>query len=190
MTLFETLRGQHVRIKKVTDALNVFVLDAEAKLVLDPHELIRFLTFVRGYIDGYHYELEETVLLPALEAEGFGALERGPLAHIRDEHRGEGVLVLRLEMAACAQAPWGKEQIAGIVAAARTLTSFELSHMLKERDHLFPAAEKALVGDDADAVQKKLERFERVRAPRWDVPALVKLADELVAAHAPEAKPV
>src|SRR5579872_3758397 len=183
MTLFETLGGQHVRIKKICQALEAFVSDAEASAVLDPHELIRFLTFVRGYIDGYHYELEETVLLTSLEAEGFGALSRGPLAHIRDEHRGEGVLVLRLEMAACAPAPWGKEQIAGIVAAARTLTSFEVSHMLKERDHLFPAAEKALVEKDGEAVEKKLERFERQRAPRWDVPALVRLGDELIAAH-------
>ncbi len=187
--LFERLRSDHARIGSVADALDAFTAEAENTLTVDVHELFRFITFLRGFVDGYHYELEESVLLPALEGD-FGNAHRGPLAHLRDQHEAETALVLKLVMAGCAPAPWGKAHVAAIIAAARAVTDFERAHMMKERDMLFPAAEQELTGGlREEKVAQALRRFDKHSVRRWDVEWLKRLADELVAAHVPAAPP-
>lgn len=181
MDLFDLLGAEHARIAAVTGALDAYARRLEKEDAGDLHEAIRFVTFFRGYSDGFHHEREETVLFPCLALAGF-SLELGPLAHLRDQHHQQGRLLLDLEKAISQRAPWGTKERARLGMAANVLTSFERSHMSKERDLLFPVARKELV-PFADALSTSTERFERVRAPRWDVPWLEELAAELVRAH-------
>jgi hemerythrin-like domain-containing protein len=182
--LFARLDAEHAQIAIVADALDSFVEsladDANANL----HEIIRFVTFLRGFADGLHHEREEAVLLPTLALAGF-RLDRGPLAHIRDQHRNEERLLLEFEKSASAPPPWGSAAIARIVAAANALTSFERSHMAKERELLFPLARKELARH-TDALATALARFEESREPRWDAQWLEQLGRELVAQHGPQ----
>jgi hemerythrin-like domain-containing protein len=181
MDLFATLGAEHKQIEAVAGALDSFVDSLKDDSSANLHEIIRFVTFVRGFVDGLHHEREETVLLPTVALAGF-SLETGPLAHIRDQHRKEARLLLAFEKAASAPTPWGPDAIAGVAAAAHALTSFERSHMEKERELLFPLAQKELAAH-ADALAAALERFERSREPRWDAPWLEQLGRELVALH-------
>jgi hemerythrin-like domain-containing protein len=146
------------------------------------HEIIRFVTFMRGYAEGLHHELEETVLLPTLAvATGFQR-DSGVLAFIRDQHREEERLLLDLEKAAAAEGPWNDDVAERIARAARKLTDFERAHMAKEYELLFPFAQKALA-THAEEVDSALAAFFRRREPRFDGPWLQLLGKALVEAH-------
>jgi hemerythrin-like domain-containing protein len=182
MDLFAQLGAEHALIHAVLEALDVFVQSIEEDSTENLHEMIRFVTFVRGYADGLHHEREETVLLPSLTLAGY-ALDSGPLAYIRDQHREEAQLLLEMEKSASARAPWDASAIARIAAAASSLSSFERKHMAKERELLFQTAEKDLL-PHADALARAMARFERSREPRWDPRWLEELGHELIAQHA------
>jgi hemerythrin-like domain-containing protein len=180
MDLFERLGAEHARIHAVAAALDIFAEELVGGFV-DLHELVRFITFFRGYSDGLHHGREESVLLRCLAMTSF-APEGGPLVHIRDQHRKEVSLLFQLEKAASARAPWELEEYAAIARAAHAFTTFERLHMGEERTLLFPAAERELAAI-ADTVREADERFDRRCAPRWNAAWLEDLADELVAAH-------
>jgi hemerythrin-like domain-containing protein len=180
MDLFERLGAEHARIHAVAGALDVFADEVVGGFV-DLHELIRFVTFFRGYSDGLHHAREESVLLRCLAMTSFSP-DGGPLAHIRDQHRREASLLFQLEKVSSARAPWDLEEYAAIARAAHAFTTFERLHMGEERTLLFPAAERELAAI-AGTVREVDERFDRTRAPRWDASWLEALADELVAAH-------
>ena len=180
--LFQRLRSEHERIHGVTQALDAFVDCFEESGHVQLHELIRFVTFFRGYTEGLHHEREETVLLPCLVLTGF-SLEYGPLAHIRDEHRKESRMLLALEMAASAKPPWAPPDLARVVAAGHAYAAFERAHMAKEGELLFPMSEQQLLPAHAAALSAAVSSFERSRGRRWDAPWLEELATELIADH-------
>jgi hemerythrin-like domain-containing protein len=181
MDLFDQLAGEHERIAAVCDAFDAFAQGSERTDVADLHEAIRFVTFFRGFADGLHHEREETVLFPCLSLAGF-PLDHGPLAHLRDQHNQQRALLLDLEKALSARAPWGLAERTRLRTAANVLTAFERAHMAKEREMLLPVAKKELAPFQA-ALATSMERFERKRAPRWDRPWLERLSAELTAAH-------
>ena len=177
--LLETLESEHRRIESVLHALEAFaprLTGAAGNL----HELIRFMTFLRGYVDGYHHEREETVLLPALISTGFNP-DVGPIAHVRDQHRQEARLLLGLEMAASAPPPWEPPTIRAVTDAALAFVAFSRMHMEKEQSLLFPVAERDLAA--APDLDRLLRRFESHRAPRWNVPWLEDLGTTLATTH-------
>lgn len=183
MDLFARLEEEHALITAVTGALDGFVESFLQSGRVNLHELIRFLTFLRGYADGLHHEREETVLLPALGLAGFPP-DSGPLGHIRDQHREEGRLLLGIAKAACAPEPWDEAQIALVASCIRGFTAFERTHMSKERELLFPVARKELAAHQ-EALATAIARFERSREPRFDRPWLEQLGRELAAGHPP-----
>ncbi|MHB8695948.1 MAG: hemerythrin domain-containing protein [Solirubrobacteraceae bacterium] len=182
MDLFERLGGEHRRLVGVCEALGRFL----PRLVEDPlaqmHELLRFVTFLNGYGEGYHRELEETVLFPLLVKHEVLS-EKGPLAHLREQHVEEQRCLFELESKAAARTPWSTAQAAAVQAAGHALVSFYLTHMRKEGELLFPTAKQALLPAHAAEIDHALERFEARRAPRWNATWLVQLGDELIAAH-------
>lgn len=180
MELFDELASEHDRISRTLDALERFVSRLEDRKE-DVHEVLRFVTFLRGYADGYHHEREETVLFRCLVTAGYAPLS-GPIGHLRDQHREEARLLLRVEMAAAAQPPWDVPKRVAIQEATQALVVFERAHMQKETELLFPAAAADLANYLAE-VKDASERFMETRAPRWNVPWLCSLADELTAAH-------
>jgi hemerythrin-like domain-containing protein len=180
MDLFARLEEEHALIESVASALDSFVHSSERAGSVNLHELIRFLTFLRGYADGLHHGREEAVLLPTLALSGF-PLDSGALAHVRDQHREEARLMLDIAKAACAPEPWGPPQIARIATAARALTDFERSHMAEERQLLFPVARKELPAH-SEALADAVARFES-REFRYGGPWLEQLGRELVANH-------
>jgi len=178
--LFDRLQEEHALIEAVTIALDEFAQSSEESGTVNLHELIRFLTFLRGYSGGLHHEREETVLLPTLAIAGF-SLESGPLAHIRDQHREEGRLLLDIAKAACAQEPWAPPQILRVATVAHAFADFERTHMAKERELLFPFARKELAMH-AKALASAIDRFES-RAYRFGGGWLEQLGRELVSGH-------
>jgi hemerythrin-like domain-containing protein len=181
MDLFDRLGDEHQRIAAVTSALDVFAGTLQAGQDVDVHELLRFVTFL-GVYGSYHHEIEETVLFPTLALCGF-ALDTGPLGHLRDQHREEGRLLSRFEMAAAARRPWSAEAVGHVVLAARELAAFLRAHMAKERDLFFPVARREIMESHGGELAQALRHFETRRAPRWNLPWLEQLGDELVAAN-------
>jgi hemerythrin-like domain-containing protein len=180
MDLFERLSAEHLRIQAVATALDAFVDDLVGD-ASDLHELIRFVTFFRGYSDGLHHAREETVLLGCLAKSGFSR-DAAPLVHIREQHTREATLLFQLEKAASARGPWCREHYAVIARAAHAFTSFERLHITEEQSLLFPAAQRELASI-AGVVREADARFDRTRAMRWSGPWLEELAAELVASH-------
>jgi hemerythrin-like domain-containing protein len=185
MDIFARLGAEHTQITAVAGALDAFVDGLREDSTANLHEVIRFVTFVRGFVDGLHHDREEAVLLPTMSLAGF-TMDTAPLVHIRDQHRKEARLLLEFEKAACAPTPWGPAALSNIAMSAHALTAFELSHMAKERELLFPLAQKELA-PHAEALAAALARFEQAREPRWDTPWLEQLGRELVARHGAKA---
>jgi len=96
---------------------------------------------------------EETVLLPALVA-----------------------------AAASTRMPWDAAKVRAIADAAVAFVVFSREHMRKEQSLLFPVAEMDLEPKAAE-LDVLLRRFEIRRAPRWNVPWLEQLGEELAASH-------
>ena len=62
MDLFERLGQEHRRIAGVCEALARFAPQLVSGDLAEIHEVLRFVTFLSGYGEGYHHELEERVL--------------------------------------------------------------------------------------------------------------------------------
>ncbi len=184
MSVFDRLAAEHARIEAVGGALDAFADRMVAAGGVDLHELVRFVTFFRGYAEGLHHQREESVLLPALALAGF-APDSAPLGFIRDQHRQEERLLFDVGKVVSAKAPWSPEQLVRMAEALHAFVTFERGHMQKERELLLPHAAQQVGHNQvfADELTRLEARFERARVPAWDVSWLESLAGELVEAH-------
>jgi len=178
MDLIATLGGEHKRILRVLSALERLGVRLTQGTPVDTHAFLRVITFLRGFADGYHHEREEQVLLKALASLEFSA-NSGVLEFIRQQHREERVLLSHLEASIIAPLPWSNEAISAITKAIRELVAFEREHMTKENELLFPEAQRLFAERGTADLERRMERYDRDRAPSWSVTWLEKLGDEI-----------
>ena len=161
MDIFEDLDDEHCVITGVMDTFTAYLDAVAEKRSVERHDLFRFVTFFSDFADGIHHAKEESVLFPALEKLGY-LTNSGPFARIREEHSHERALFARLKRAATNKHAWSEERIGELLRIGRELVGFELAHMKREDELLFPEAKRELSGDALDVLDKALVRFRRI----------------------------
>ncbi len=182
MDLFSKLFAEHRLIGRVLDAFEAYLDAVDAAGTVNPHDFTRFVTFFREYADLLHHEREESVLFPALARHGF-AENRGPLAHVRGEHRTERELMTRLLRIATRRDPWSQTQ--AISSIGRELVAFQRAHIAKENELLYPVAQREISPEGPALVARELAEFDEDRGRHGHTDWLEALGEELIGDYAP-----
>jgi hemerythrin-like domain-containing protein len=180
MQFMESLNEEHNLIMAVLDALEAYATRLEHGTPVDDHELLRFVVFLSDFADGWHHAKEEDVLLAAMTRHGF-ASDSGVLVHLRDQHVREREIFRKLKRAAAAAAVGSRT--VRFVDVAKELVAFERSHIRKETELFYPAAERELSTERRGQLDKEMARFARTHAPGGHLEWLWDLGEQLVRDH-------
>ena len=180
--IFESLTNDHRIIARVLTAFEQFITEAEASETLDLVEFGRFTVFFREFVELWHHEREENLLLPAMESIGY-ARNAAPIVHIREDHERERNHLLELRRAAVRLRPLQQQEKSRVLAIARDLVTFERTHMKKENELLYPALQRELSAEKASALNRPVLKAGSDKHPIVEQIWLRALADELVHDH-------
>jgi len=131
-----------------------------------PKDLERLLDFFKGFVDVCHHGKEEDVLFPELERRGVKR-EGGPIGVLLAEHE-LGREHVRAIAAGLERLRSGDEAAIAAAAAvisehARAYDELLRQHIRKERDDLFPTADRLVPDDAAATLVEKYDEIERER---------------------------
>jgi hemerythrin-like domain-containing protein len=180
MVLLDSLNDEHNLIMAVLDALESYASRLEKGAPIDDHELLRFVVFLSDFADGWHHAKEEEVLLVAMTRHDY-APGSGVLAHLRDQHCREREIFRKLKRAAAAAAVGSR--IARFIEVARELVAFERTHIRKEAELFYPAAERELSTERKEQLDNEMDRFARTHAPGGHLEWLWDLGEQLIRDH-------
>jgi len=186
MDAIETLRNEHRLIEKAIDALVAFADEARGSGMDDRAELGRFVTFIREFADGCHHGKEEDILFQAMVEAGFPR-DGGPIAVMLMEHDQGREHVAALHGLADKAGPWTAEDRQRLSDAAHGYANLLRQHIHKEDAILYPMALQRLPPELMDRVSRDCERYEAEKTGSGEHERLHRLAEDLVARHAPHA---
>ncbi len=188
MEAIETLMNEHRVIERGIDALVAFADGVRRRASDgsrgDREELGRFVTFIREFADACHHGKEEDILFAAMVEAGFPK-EGGPIAVMLMEHDVGRGHVRELAGLTGPGAPWSEADRARLADAAYAYANLLRAHIHKEDAILYPMAEQRLPPDVLERVNADCERYEREKTGSGEHEKLHRLAEELVARHAP-----
>jgi len=184
MEAIETLMGEHRIIERGLDALTAFADGALRRTDDDRQELGRFVEFIREFADACHHGKEEDILFKAMVEAGFPS-QGGPIAVMLHEHDVGRAFVKRLADLATQAAPWSAGDREALAEAAHGYASLLRQHIQKEDSILYPMAEQRLPPPLMERVERDCARYEEERTGAGEHERLHRLAEELVARHAP-----
>ncbi len=184
MEAIETLMTEHRLIERACDALVGFADDVLRKEADDRAELGRFVTFIREFADGCHHGKEEDILFAAMVQAGFPR-HGGPIAVMLMEHDEGRAHVRALRALAEQERAWGEEDRRTLAEHAQGYAGLLRQHLHKEDSILYPMAEQHLSPERMAEVTEACERYEEQKTGSGEHERLNRLAEELVARHAP-----
>ncbi len=184
MDAIETLMTEHRLIERACDALAAFADEVRRKSTDDKEELGRFVTFIREFADACHHGKEEDILFAAMVEAGFPR-HGGPIAVMLMEHdQGRAHVRVLADLAAQA-APWSVEDRQRLAEAAYGYAGLLHQHIHKEDAILYPMAEQRLSPEALARVSADCEAYEARKTGSGEHERLHRLADDLLARHAP-----
>lgn len=186
MNAVETLMAEHRVIERVLGALVAFSDEMKRTGSTDREELLGFVTFVRQFADACHHGKEEDILFEAMVAHGFPR-EGGPIAVMLDEHERGRALVGILAEKARPGGAWDDADRAAVAEAALGFSEMLRAHIQKEDRILYPMAAQHLPPEAMQRVDEACERYELEQTGSGEHERLHRLAEQLVARHAPSA---
>ena len=153
-----SLVNDHLLLRSVLDAFEVFQHQVEAHRALNREDLERFTDFFRLFGDEYHAAKEETVLLPSLARSGV-EWQHGALAQSRREHRQQRYLVRVLSQLAKQEDAYGPEALRRVASQARAFSTHMRAHLNMEDDRLFPLMD-GLSPEQREQLENALDAFD------------------------------
>ncbi len=187
MDAIETLMNEHRQIERTLDALVAFADEVRRKTVDDKEELGRFVAFIRGFADAHHHGKEEDILFAAMVDAGFPR-DGGPIAVMLREHdQGRAYVCVLAELSTQA-APWSSADRQRLAEAAYGYANLLHAHIHKEDAILYPIAEQRLPRQVLERVSADCDAYEARKTGSGELERLQRLADELLARHAPLAR--
>jgi hemerythrin-like domain-containing protein len=184
MDAIETLMNEHRTIERAIDALVSFSDEVRRKTADDKEELGRFVTFIRDFADAHHHGKEEDILFAAMVEVGFPR-NGGPIAVMLMEHDQGRTHVRVLADLSAQQAAWSGEDRQRLAEAANGYANLLRAHIHKEDVILYPMAEQRLPPEVLERVSADCEAYEARKTGSGEQERLHRLAEELVARHAP-----
>jgi hemerythrin-like domain-containing protein len=181
----DILMNEHRIIERVLDALEAFARGAADRQTAERSTVRDFADFFSGFADCCHHGKEEDRLFPAMEAAGLPR-EHGPLAVMRHEHdEGRGHVRALRAIGEASGALTGAERQA-MASHAMDFAALLRAHIQKEDGVLFPMAERVVPAAVLDRLSADFAAFERDVVGEGEHKRLHALADQLIAAHAPQ----
>ena len=117
-------------------------------------DLLGFIGFLTEFADKCHHGKEEGILFPALSRAGIPQ-KGGPIGMLLAEH-AQGRDLIRTMKGAVGKTP----DFPKFARAAAEYSSLLRSHVTKENNALFPAAEKALTTSQLENIHQSFEEHE------------------------------
>ena len=187
MEAIESLMSEHRIIERGIDALAAFADEELRRSTDDKQELGRFVEFIREFADACHHGKEEDILFKAMVEAGFPS-QGGPIAVMLHEHDVGRAFVKRLADLAAQAAPWSAPDREALAEAAHGYASLLRQHIQKEDSILYPLAEQRLPPPVMERVDRECARYEEEKTGAGEHERLHRLAEDLVARHAPASR--
>lgn len=157
----ESLLADHREVEQLVLSLRTFISTLEEQEEgAARSDLAGFTAALDSFVDQYHHEKEEAVLLPFVVRSGL-SWEEGPVAEVRREHRQERYLIEELQQASAQRRTWSQEDRRHIAATIRAVVEFEHAHLRKENAGLFPLILDRLNQEQLAELQSELVSFDR-----------------------------
>ncbi len=150
----EDLRHEHEAIVSALGIMDSIVAQIGRGAHPETKDLKELIDFLKEFADRCHHGKEEGILFPALAKAGIPE-EGGPIGVMRAEHLEGRRLISEMESAI-----GGTVDHAGFAAAARAYSTLLRSHIRKENNVLFPAAERALGSSQLEEIHIRFEEHE------------------------------
>jgi len=183
-TAIDNLMSEHRLIERALDALVAFADEVGRKTTDDKDELARFVTFIREFADAHHHGKEEDLLFTAMVEAGFPR-HGGPVAVMLMEHDQGRALVRELAALAAQDAPWSPDDRQALAGAAHGFAGLLHAHIHKEDAILYPMAEQRLDAELLSRVDEAARDYDARQSAAGVQDRLTRLAEDLVARHAP-----
>jgi len=148
------LRHEHDAILSALGILDAMVAKLGGKRPPSREDLRGFIGFLKEFADKCHHGKEEGILFPALAKAGIPE-QGGPIRQMLAEHV-EGRAFIRSMESAIGTTVDGR----AFTEAAQGYAALLRSHIAKENEVLFPAAERVLPAPDLDAIFERFEQHE------------------------------
>ena len=150
----DDLRHEHDAILSALGILDAMVGKLGGKKPPTGEDLRGFLGFLKEFADKCHHGKEEGILFPALVKAGIPD-KGGPIGQMLAEHV-EGRSFIKAMEAAIGSSVDGRAFAEAAGGYARLLRS----HIAKENDVLFPAADRVLPAPELEAIFERFEQHE------------------------------
>ena len=150
----DDLRHEHQAIETGLEILDNMNRSLEAGDNVDKTDLRQFIAFLKEFVDKCHHGKEEGILFPALAKAGMPEKE-GPIGVMLAEHDHGRKLIKEMETAI-----EDLTNYRGFAQSAGEYARLLRSHIQKENDVLFPAAERLLSAGQMDGIYEAFEQHE------------------------------
>jgi hemerythrin-like domain-containing protein len=150
----EELRHDHDAILSSLSILDAMVSRLGSADAPTAEDFRGFIGFLKEFADKCHHGKEEGILFPALTGAGMPS-QGGPVGVMLSEHVQGRTLIREME-----QAVPGAVDAKALAKAARSYAELLRSHIAKENEVLFPAAERLLPSGDLEAMKGKFQEHE------------------------------
>ena len=161
MDPIDTLRNEHVLIRRFVDLLSAAVTRLEVE---NPPPRAFFddgIEFVRGFSDGFHHKKEELVMFVQLAQKKNGAID-GQIEALKYQHdQGRG-FIAAIAGALDGYADGDPNDTAVVRENAAAFASL-LKHHIHTEDHIFfPMSQEAMTADELEGLGEKFEKVQEV----------------------------
>ena len=160
MNATDVLSHEHRAIELVLNAMEKFAEHLDSgDADLDPSIARDCLDFAAGFADRCHHAKEETLLFPLLEERGIPK-EGGPIGVMLHDHDQGRELIRRIRAALDRWTSGDESARADLAQALKCYAILLRSHIMKEDQVLFVAAESVLTEQDNERLIHGFEEIE------------------------------
>lgn len=174
--MLEKLREEHRAIERLLRILQVAAGNMEG--LRRPELVVRAVSLIQEYAEGYHQDLEENVIFPRLEKEGVPR-HGGPLEVLQAEHR----LAKRYaeDMQSYFEAWKTGDETSGqnLLETVQAYALLMRAHIGKEDMVVLPMIQHAFQGERANELDHALEKASHHQNPTFDLEEYHQLLAEL-----------
>ncbi len=184
-----TLMHEHRVIEQVLDAFERCTSQLASNGEVTRATIRGFAAFFRNFVDRCHHGKEEDRLFALMVELGFPR-DHGPIAVMLDEHELGREHTRVLSAIGEGEGPLTDEERKKVGSHAGAFIPLLRAHIRKEDEILYPMAMQALSPDRLVTLARDFDAFEANVMGAGEHERYHALADELIAAWSPEAKPV
>ena len=160
MKATEVLRQEHENIKLMMRVLEIAFSRMESGMQIPKEDLERMIEFLKIFVERCHFEKEEKLLSPSLEAVDI-AKETGPIGIMFTEHALSREYIDSLNRAVGKYKKGDQKSVPKIIETTNGYIKLMTQHINKENNTLFPLADARLSKEDQERLVNEFDALEQ-----------------------------